>query len=364
MILNELNKLDTFIKENRSFAIYRRPGEDKLYIIVAESSENIRLLTGIEELNELNGFVIAPFHADRTSPIVLIQAVPKELVIQPEDKPLISDKTPDREPVPPVSETYSQLFDTFITPIREKSFKKLVLSHCQTIERETGFSPTRAFLMACEKYTRSYVYLCHTPQTGTWLGSTPEMLLSGKGNVWNTVAIAGTQPLINGELPASWDDKNLIEQMLVAYYIRTQLSSFGLHAREKGPYTVKAGELAHLRSDYLFPLPDTAQLGSLLQLLHPTPAVSGLPKEEAYRFILEHEAYNRRYYSGFIGWMDPDTQSDLYVNLRCMNIQDDSLTLYAGGGLLPSSSVEDEWKETQDKFQTMLFLTKTKHYVF
>ncbi|MDH6304125.1 isochorismate synthase [Parabacteroides sp. PF5-5] len=361
MSSEELHILDTYIGENRSFAIYRNPEEKTLHFLM-QGEEPPTLLNTINELNGQKGFVIAPFAVSDNSPIVLMRpSIEKEIPFQGfAEKGKKGEKRKDTE----TGEDYAERFASFIHPIREKQFRKLVLSRSIDIPREEGFSPVRAFLHACSKYTRSYVYLCHTPQTGTWLGSTPEMLLCGEGNVWNTVAIAGTQPLLEGALPKSWDDKNLIEQMLVSFYIRTQLSSFGIHPAENGPYTVRAGELAHLRTDFHFSLPDTNLLGNLLKLLHPTPAVSGLPKEEAYRFILDHEGYNRRYYSGFIGQLDPEKKSDLYVNLRCMNIHSNSFTLYAGGGLLPSSVLEQEWKETEDKLQTMLYLTKADNYVF
>lgn len=354
--------LDTYIKENKSFAIYKLPYDEKLHFVMQETGSPT-LLQSIDELNGQDGFVIAPFAVSAATPIVLIRPTIQKSTPFLAGKLKQWNKGEREKGKKGEKEEYIERFSTFITPIREKVFKKLVLSRAISIGREDGFSPVQAFHLACEKYPRSYVYLCHTPQTGTWMGSTPEMLLSGEGNVWNTVAIAGTQPLQNGKLPKAWDDKNLIEQMLVSYYIRTQLTSFGIHPSEKGPYTVQAGELAHLRSDFVFSLPDTNQLGNLLHLLHPTPAVSGLPKEEAYQFIRENEGYGRQYYSGFIGRLEPEGKSDLYVNLRCMNIHDNSFTLYAGGGLLPSSVPEQEWQETEDKLQTMLYLTKVNNYV-
>ena len=216
-----------------------------------------------------------------------------------------------------------------------------------------SFSPGKAFFAAVERYIRSYVYLCHTPETGTWMGGTPEILLSGEKGDWQTVALAGTQSLRDGKLPKSWDHKNWREQQLVASYIRRQLSTLGITPEEKGPYSARAGEVSHLKSDFFFSLPDSEKLGDVLQLLHPTPAVCGLPKEEAYHFIIEHEGYDRSYYSGFIGWLDPKGKTDLYVNLRCMNILPQTFTLYAGGGLLAASQLEDEWQETEDKLDTM-----------
>ena len=179
------------------------------------------------------------------------------------------------------------------------------------------------------------------------MGSTPEIILSGEKDDWHTVALAGTQPLQDGKLPQVWDEKNRKEQEYVSSYIRGQLLSLGIHSTENGPYPAYAGALSHLKTDFRFSLQDNKGLGDLLKVLHPTPAVCGLPKDTAYRFILENEGYDRRYYSGFIGWLDPDGRTDLYVNLRCMHIEEEQLTLYAGGGLLASSELNDEWLETE-----------------
>jgi exoribonuclease R len=84
-------------------------------------------------------------------------------------------------------------------------------------------------------------------------------------------------------------------------------------------------------------------------------AVCGIPKDEARRFILQHEHQSRKYYSGFVGPISPKGKTHLYVSLRCMNILDDgSCELYAGGGLLKESEMEKEWKETEAKMQTIL----------
>mgnify|MGYP000308574131 CR=1 FL=1 len=64
------------------------------------------------------------------------------------------------------------------------------------------------------------------------LGCTPEIILSGEKGKWHTVALAGTQPLQNGELPIEWDDKNREEQEYVAFYIRKQLQALGIKPTE------------------------------------------------------------------------------------------------------------------------------------
>lgn len=366
--LRVCNAIDTLIRKNRSFALWRIPGEAPRFAM--QTSGSARLLYNIEELDEQSGFVIAPFHVSQQHPIVLIRpdiqelplgeettvsclwdgsSMPTEQEFHHRETFVSSRKTP--------KEDYSRRFNAFIEPLRRKQFEKLVLSRSQTIPAgKAGFSPAAAFHKATGRYKYSYVYLYHTPATGTWLGCTPEIILSGKNGEWHTVALAGTQPLQNGELPTEWDDKNREEQEYVSFYIRKQLQALGIKPAETAPVPVRAGELSHLKSDFRFPLPDNKKLGDLLKRLHPTPAVCGLPKEETYRFIRENEGHDRSYYSGFIGWLAPEEKSDLYVNLRCMNILPDAFVLYAGGGILASSDAESEWLETEAKMQTMMRL--------
>ena len=78
-----------------------------------------------------------------------------------------------------------------------------------------------------------------------------------------------------------------------------------------------------------------------MQTLHPTPAICGLPKAEAWQFIIENEPHSRRYYSGFCGPVSAIEGTRLYVSLRCM---------------LKNSTEEQEWEETRAKMETMLGL--------
>lgn len=350
----------------KPFAIYRIPGEKHPRMLTATDGA-IRLMDDLKDLNGQRGFVIAPFRVGESSPIVLIQSEqPGQPLLVDDDDDTEEEKEefasqiyPEESFSTPTSGKYATCFHTFIEALRNETFDKLVLSRCLTIDKVPEFSPLSVFRAACRRYLHSYIYLCYTPQTGIWLGSTPEIILSGEKDEWNTVALAGTQPLQDGKLPQEWDDKNRKEQDYVASYIRRQLLSLGIHSVENGPYPAYAGALSHLKTDFRFSLKDNKNLGDLLKVLHPTPAVCGLPKEEAYRFILENEGYDRRYYSGFIGWLDPEGRTDLYVNLRCMNIEDDRLSLYAGGGLLASSELNDEWQETEKKLQTLRRLLVT-----
>ncbi len=357
MTEEQIESLDQLIRKQVSFAIYRLPGDTEP-VFLMQSGGKVMKVNSVEELNGRTGFVIAPFHVSPAHPVILIQpdtftipAVDPEPPACRKNGLLQGNKTtetPDN-----LYRDYTERFLVFSRFVSEEHVEKVVLSR-KTAFVKNSFSPSRAFMKACREYTRSYVYLLFTPMTGTWLGSTPELLLSGRDNNWRTIALAGAQPLLNGILPDRWDQKNKTEQQLVASYISGSLHSLGVRVHMSEPYTVRAAGLAHIRTDFSFSLPDNNCLGTVLQTLHPTPAIAGLPKAEAVDFILQHEGYDRTYYSGFLGRLDPRGKTDVYVNLRCMEISSgNSVTLYAGSGLVTGSVLEEEWQETEDKLQTM-----------
>ena len=87
--------------------------------------------------------------------------------------------------------------------------------------------------------------------------------------------------------------------------------------------------------------------------MHPTPAVCGLPKEAAKFFILQNEKYDRTYYSGFLGEINDDFDTELFVNLRCAKIEKNVAQIYVGGGITKESNPEKEWLETHLKTNTI-----------
>ncbi len=270
--------------------------------------------------------------------------------------------------------TYSDAFRAYHDRLLSGKFRKIVLARTSSEEApvfdsEDAFHAhaKQLFFRACHLYPRLFVALVSTPQTGTWLAATPEILLDGSRGEWHTMALAGTMALKGEQLEFDnpptggkvvsddirWSDKNISEQRYVATYINDCLARFATDIIEEGPYTTRAGNLVHLRSDFSFRLADNSDAGQLIAALQPTPAVCGLPKEETYRFIIDNEPAPRSYYSGFMGPFDADGDTHLYVSLRCMEMTNGQYRLHAGGGLLKDSNVEQEWEETEAKMQTM-----------
>ena len=337
-------------------ALFRLPYSNKCTLVSGEVLE----LTSCAALSGHVGFVVSPFALSVERPV---------LVIRPD-----SVKQFSMEDISGVSCFYSISkysgsfnenlrgnyhvdFANFHAHLTNGDFRKLVLSRCIDISRTDDISPMTLFQRACERYPRVFVSLVSTPCSGLWLTATPEILLAGSGSDWQTMALAGTMPYSDN---VAWSDKNIQEQRYVATYITEQLEQFTDHFTEEGPRTVRAGHLAHLRSDFRFSINNNKIIGDLLQTLHPTPAVCGLPKHEASRFILQNEHHDRSYYSGFMGPLFVDGQTHLFVTLRCMQLFENCYRLYAGGGLLKESVEEQEWQETETKLDTMRNILKTE----
>ena len=352
----ELEILDLLIDKRQNFVIYKLPHSRKWQFRMQDVGEP-QLFTDIKDLNGEEGYVITPFQVSTEYPIVLLKPTKHSLPTMEEVEQMVSLKSDtlyggvERDDDELLTR-YQTCFTSFMDYLENKSIDKLVLARQKRVNPKFDYSIAKAFEKACSTYPNTYVYLLNTTQTGTWMGSTPEMILSGSGTKWQTVALAGTKKYTDG-IVIEWDKKNILEQDIVSQYMEMQFNKLNVPVNRTGPTTVQAGQLAHLKTDFNFELNNRDHLGDILKLLHPTPAVCGLPKEEAFQFIIANEPENRSYYSGFIGELSPKGSTDLFVNLRCVQIHQKSYTLYAGGGLLGSSTLESEWLETENKMQTM-----------
>jgi isochorismate synthase len=172
------------------------------------------------------------------------------------------------------------------------------------------------------------------------------------------MALAGTQNY-EDTIDVVWEKKEMEEQQFVTDFILDSIKSLTTEVAVSSPYTLKAGGVLHIKTDIEGKLNKDSNMKQVVSVLHPTPAVCGLPKQSAKNFILENEEYDREYYTGFLGEINKkefskDTsKTDLYVNLRCMQIKDKRAHLYIGCGITEASIPEKEWKESVNKSMTM-----------
>ena len=255
---------------------------------------------------------------------------------------------------------FTTLVDDAIDFIGETGIAKVVVSRTAARTLPERFDPAVVFAALCERYPHAFVSLVAVPGVGTWLGATPEILLTLDNMALTAMALAGTQRRPNG-LPlerVTWGRKETVEQDMVSAYVRGFFWDAGVtHVVESGPQTIAAGSVVHLQTLFRVELPEAERLAlanRVLDELHPTSAVCGMPKHQALAFILAHEGYDRSFYSGFLGPVHIQGESSLYVNLRCMQLGENAAHLYVGAGITADSQPQAEWRETELKAETML----------
>lgn len=187
-----------------------------------------------------------------------------------------------------------------------------------------------------------------------FLGSSPERLYRRRGSELETEALAGTVASDSdtnkaAEL-ADWlmnDTKNQCENMLVVDDICQRLQQSALSLDVMPAEIVRLRKVQHLRRTIHATLGTTSD-SACLNALQPTAAVAGLPRQEARRFIAEHEPFERGWYAGSAGYLSRQ-QSEFSVALRSAEVRDHVLTLYAGAGIVAGSDPEQEWQELENK---------------
>jgi isochorismate synthase len=259
----------------------------------------------------------------------------------------------------PEKERYCELVGKGIEAIGSGRFHKLVLSRTREASLSAEFDPLRLFGRLAREYPSAFVFLVSIPSVGTWMGATPEILVSlDREGVLSTMALGGTVVIkFEGQPEPVWERKELEEHRFISQYIADCFRKVGVDSlTQNGPCTATAGRLYHLKTDF------SAKLGNeearrvataLVDLLHPTPAVCGIPTDQATAFITGNEGYDREFYTGFLGPVNVDGESHLFVNLRSMQLNGDRAILYSGAGVTIESDPVKEWEETEAKSGTL-----------
>ena len=292
-------------------------------IMLVQHEGEPEVLSSVAELNGKEGFVIAPFSPSSDCPVLLIHPDESKLIAVgnengPEEK--VPGSSPDgvenasrrsssyvgtqpelhRDAVNATSgrnfEAYAREFECFHQQLSEETFSKIVLARkvsllsdkirikkIDSVDAQDVASLKALFLKTCRMYPRLFVALVYTSQSGMWLMATPEILLKGEGDEYQTMPLAGTQKAEPSRTIADypvegveWSEKNREEQQYVTDYIEDCIKGFAGDYRLKGPYTTMAANLYHLRTDISFRLLDKGRLGmcSMLCILRLQSVVS------------------------------------------------------------------------------------------
>lgn len=253
--------------------------------------------------------------------------------------------------------SFENMVKKAISEIENGTFEKVVLSRNEIVLLDS-FDVEMIFSKLISNYKSAFNYCFFHPKIGFWMGATPEQFLKIEGKKIKTVSLAGTQLVIDN-VKVKWNDKEVNEQKIVTNFITNNLKKYCEQVKFCEPYTFQAGSIVHIKTDIEAQFKNQSDLDKIITSLFPTPAVCGFPKEIAKEFILNNEGYNREFYAGYLGEWNKDfltyktQQSDLFVNLRCMKIENNKAKLFVGCGINKGSNPEKEYAETENKSQTM-----------
>ncbi|MDT0649571.1 chorismate-binding protein [Autumnicola edwardsiae] len=362
------------------FVAYRKPMEEGKREETKALLQQDAITHRVKDFSE-SGFIFAPFEEQKKALIIPSEAskeISTEYIFE-EDHKNVKKEEP---PFPPNQlrklerVEHESLVQKAVDTIKKGKLLKVVISRTESVQ--TQLKVIEIFKNILKRYNSAFVYLWFHPETGIWMGATPETLVSVERNRFKTMALAGTQSF-HQSVDVEWEAKDKEEQQIVTDYIIDRLQKSDFISAEKlrvsEAYTAKAGNLLHLRTDIEGNLKaGVSGLKELIGILHPTPAVCGLPKDNARNFILENEGYDRKFYSGFLGELNLKKETkrnsnrrnqenqayasisrstSLFVNLRCMKIKEGMAELFIGGGVTKDSNPSLEWEETVNKAHTM-----------
>lgn len=365
-----LRKISTFVGDTKaSLACWKLPGESNASLLICHDNISVSEVR-IEEVG--SGFIFAPFNP--ASEKLFLPATHLFEFNGEEIKELTSGDLLSGLPETggnnlhlgpklnstSASDNYLNLVDDCKRFIESGEVEKVVASRSRKINLSGNQDPIELFQKLCMTYPNAMVSLVSTPEAGTWIGATPEQLITiDKENIFRTVALAGTRK-VDPSVPiekVSWTQKEIEEQALVERYIISAFKKIRLREYDEfGPKTFKAGNLLHLKSVFEVNLNEVRypDLGTvMLNLLHPTSAVCGMPREKSLNFLLANEGYDRSYYAGYLGPVNIKSETHLFVNIRCMRWLVNEAILFAGAGITSESEPEAEARECGWKMDTI-----------
>jgi isochorismate synthase len=339
-------EIQVLVSQQKPFVCYVKPNESVWNLLIQQTDE-------ITTFSNQAGFVFVPFHGENQVVIPFEGNLFIQGILSVLEKLTVVNLTSESNQ----KGAFENLVSKGVLAIQQGEFDKVVLSRKMVLKKQISIVATFQNLIAT--YPTAFRYLFFHPKIGLWMGATPEQLVKINQNHFETVALAGTQLYSENVI---WETKEKEEQQFVTNYILDKVTSKVNELIVTDAETIKAGNLAHLKSLISGELTADFQVSDLIKTLHPTPAVCGLPKDKTIDFILKNEGYNRKYYAGFLGEYNKNNQSDLFVNLRCLEVENDIVNIYVGCGITKDSNPEKEFIETKNKSMTMINVLVSKTF--
>jgi len=257
-------------------------------------------------------------------------------------------------------EEWSRMVERAVERIDAGDLRKVTLATPLEVDLRDDLPLPAVIERLRRTYPDCYRFLVQPTEDAGFFGAPPERLVRLSGRAVETEALAGSAA--RGETPA--DDAALAdrlrdsgkideEHLLVVEAIRDWLEPMG--EVTVGERTVrKLTNIQHLQTPITARLDRDAHVLSVLDALHPTPAVGGLPRPSALSFIRETETFDRGWYAAPVGWFDAAGDGEFTVAIRSGVAGGRRATLFAGNGIVADSDPDEEWAEVQPKYRPVL----------
>jgi len=347
------------IEKARPFVLFRMPMQKNTYCFIPGKIRMVEYLECFASIED-EVFVFAPFSPDAQA-VIFEDSLSWEEVNYLEGSAVYESNGSFKDLLNPTKENdYIAEVEKMIAFLKDGQAKKVVLSAIFSKQFKVQHSSPLLFDFLSNEHPGAFVYLAFIPNYGLWIGASPELLLSYEGQHLKSMALAGSVPRFGDK---KWGEKEKLEHDYVVEFILQNLLNAGCtDIEKKGPQIIQAGEIEHMCTTFEA-LGNFEQAVKLVVSMHPTPAVCGVPREEAFQIILQTEKHPRLLYSGFLGIVSKQFFR-LFVNLRCAKLDPQHAWIFAGAGITSQSNPTAEWDEVCLKSRTIAnALEKTETFL-
>ncbi|GAB4140357.1 MAG: hypothetical protein Fur0046_15880 [Cyanobacteria bacterium J069] len=272
------------------------------------------------------------------------------------------------DPITPQSWNFLEINDfqkavtSALHSIHKNHLQKLVLSHAVDVISRRPFEWLFSLHNLRQIYPDCCIFSVNQGTGKTFIGASPERLVSVRNQQLTTDALAGSAPrgrtaredAAFAQLLMS-TPKEQHEHQVVVDFLRDRLFQLGLSPQlPAAPDLLRLSNIQHLHTPIHAHLPAGLHPLELVDALHPTPAVAGLPRDIACEEIRRYEGFGRSLYAAPLGWVDAAGNAEFIVGIRSAMLGGDRARLYAGAGIVAGSDPARELAEVKLKLQALL----------
>jgi menaquinone-specific isochorismate synthase len=239
--------------------------------------------------------------------------------------------------------------------------QKIVLAHALDWGSVEPFQPLVALGRLRQRYPDCHIFSLGQGNGQTFMGASPERLLSLARGQLITDALAGSAPRGQDALQDDRLAQGLLnspkergEHRLVVEFLARQIRAIGLRPHcQPVPGVRRLSNIQHLHTPMWARVPRRVHPLHIVEALHPTPAVAGVPTREACDQILRFEDFDRGLYAAPLGWVGANGDSEFIVGIRSALVAKTWVRLYAGAGIVAGSDPDREWAEIKLKLRAL-----------